>query len=473
MADTRAAARTRLRRQRLLAGPVGRVLFNLSWPLSLGLFSVIAFNVVDTLYIGRLGAGPLAAIGYCFPVIFCMSAVAIGLGNGATAVVSRSFGRGDMARARIRITDTIIFTAILSLLMIALMFLISDPIFRALGTPPELMNYVNQYMHVWYFGLPLLMLPIVLNGLIRATGEAFFPSALMVLAAGINAVVSPFLVFGLWGAPDLGMAGAAWATIIARGVLIILCLRYLWRQELISFSDHDFGIFLSSVQEILKFGMPAFLSQLVAPVASSVAIALMSASGPNAVAAYTVATRIESLLLVPLWSLGAGVVPFAGQNVGAGKPSRLKTANRRALLFSLGWGLFGAVIMVSFGGDVAALFSTDPEIIAMADRFVAMIGYGIWGAGFLYVTTGILNPLGYPNISMALSILRNLVFFAGGSFLMVSGFGFDPAEIIAWVGPIAYIAAGLIAAGVTSWLIYRATAATDQSGSGPTSREAR
>ncbi|MEM9234017.1 MAG: MATE family efflux transporter [Pseudomonadota bacterium] len=468
MATARAAARTRLRRQRLLAGPVGKVLFTLSWPLSLGLFSVIAFNVVDTLYIGQLGPDPLAAIGYCFPVIFCMSAVAIGMGNGATSVVSRSLGRGDTARACVRTTDTIIYVTILSLLMIGGMFLIDDMVFRWLGTPPDLMPYIHQYMNVWFVGLPLLMLPIVLNGLIRATGDAIFPSSMMMLAAGINAVISPFLVFGLWGAPDLGMAGAAWSTLIARGILVAMCLGYLWRENLVSLLDHDFSVFMGSVSEITRFGAPAFLAQVVAPLSGAVAVRLLSASGPDAVAAYTVATRIESLMLVPLFSLGAGIGPFTGQNVGAGNTARLKTAQTRALTFSLICGVVGAVFMISFGGTIAGFFSTDPEIIDLADRFLTLIALGLWGAGFLYVAVGVANPLGYPNLGMALSILRHLVLFTGGSILLVVGLGFDPTRIVLVIGPVAYGVAGITAALVTRWLLVRTASATGHSEALPT-----
>lgn len=463
MASARAAARTRLRRQRLLAGPVGKVLFALSWPLSLGLFSVIAFNIVDTLYIGRLGPDPLAAIGYCFPVIFSMSAVAIGMGNGATSVVSRSLGRGDTARARVRITDTIIYTVILSLLMTVGMFQIDDTIFGWLGTPQELMPYVHQYMDVWFLGLPFLMLPVVLNGLIRATGDAIMPSALMVVAAAINAVVSPFLVFGLWGAPDLGMAGAAGATILARGTIVIACFAYLWREELVDLAGHDFSIFLGSVEEITRFGAPAFLAQLVSPLSAAIGVRLLSISGTDAVAAFTVGTRIESLMLVPLFSLGSGIGPFTGQNIGAGKPHRLRTAQTRALLFSLCWGVVAFFILSLFGEEFAQLFSKDPTIIALADRFLFYIALGTWGAGFLYVAVGVANPLGYPNLAMTLSIFRHLVLFAGFSLLLVLFAGTEPVRTVITLGPVAYIIAGLVSAVITRRLIVRKEAATDRS----------
>lgn len=468
MPNPRAHAMTRLRRQRLLAGPVGRVLFSLSWPLSLGLFSVIAFNIVDTLYIGRLGPDHLAAIGYCFPVIFCMSAVSIGMGNGATSVVSRSLGRGDMDRARLRMTDTAIFATLIALVLLVIMKALIDPVFGLLGTPQDLMPFVHEYMDIWFSGLPLLILPIVFNGLIRATGDAIFPSGMMVMAAIINALISPFLVFGLMGAPELGMAGAAWATLIARGTLTIASFLYLYRQGLVSFTRYDFHTFPSSVSEILRFGFPAFLAQLVVPLSAAIAVRLLSLSGPQAVAAFTVATRAESLMTVPLFSIGSGVTPFTGQNVGAGRPERLQRAEWRALGFSLFWGLIGGAIMIGFGRDIAGLFSEDERIVALADRFLALIGTGLWGAGFLQVAIGTLNPLGHPLVGMALSILRHLVLYAGGAILLVLVFGFDPTDVVLVVGPLAYMVVGLAAAIVTLWLVRRVPPATDRTASAPT-----
>ncbi|WP_370339312.1 MATE family efflux transporter [Parvularcula marina] len=467
MNSARAAARTRLRRQRLLAGPVGRVLFALSWPVSLGLFSVIAFNIVDTLYIGRLGPDQLAAIGYCFPVIFSMSAVSIGMANGATSVVSRSLGRGDADRARIRTTDTIIFTGILSLLMTGGMFLIDETVFGWLGTPQRLMPFVHQYMNVWFLGLPFLMMPIVLNGLIRATGDAIFPSSLMIMAAAINAVISPFLVFGIWGAPDLGMAGAAWATIMARGVVFICSFVYLQREKLVEFTGHDFGIFRSSVAEITRFGAPAFFAQLVSPLSAAIGVRLLTLSSTDAVAAYTVGTRIESLMLVPFMALSSGIGPFTGQNIGAGKPHRLRSAQIKALIFSLGWGLVVFAILTAFGSQLAGLFSKEASIVGLADHYLSFIALGVWGAGFLHVSVGVANPLGYPNLGMTLSIIRHLLLFAGLSLVLILGFGTDPFQTVIMAGPAAYIVAGLFAALMTRRLIVREEAAMARSASAP------
>ncbi len=401
------------RQARILEGPVGKALFHLSWPMSLGLFSVIAFNVVDTLYIGRLGTQQLAAIGYCFPVIFGLSAIAIGMGNGATSVVARRLGAGEIQNARELIMNTIVFVTLCALVLAGLMVFLSRPVFSLLGVSDELMPFVHQYMDVWYAGLPFLIVPIVLNGLIRATGDAFYPSVLMIIAAIVNAVLSPVLVFGLLGAPALGMAGAAWATILARGVITVLYFVYLARLRLMAFSWSALSHFVDCVRDLMRFGAPAFAAQLVSPVAGAVITRLLSDQGTEAVAAFTIGARIETLALVPFFALQTGIGPFVGQNVGAGNIDRLRRAERSVLWFCFGWGSLASFILLVFGGSLAGLFTQDSTVLALADRYLAFIAFGFWGAGLMVVAVGIFNPLGYPNLGMALSALRYLALYVG------------------------------------------------------------
>jgi putative MATE family efflux protein len=435
------------RRDRLLTGPVGPVLFALSWPGSLGLFSVIAFNVVDTLYIGRLGAAPLAAIGYCFPVIFGLSAIAIGMGNGAASVVSRAIGGGEPAQARELTLNTLVFVTACTLVLAGGMYLFSDVFFGLLGAPPALMPYIDQYMDVWYAGLPFLILPIVLNGLVRAAGEAIVPSVLMLVAAGLNAIISPLLIFGMFGLPELGMAGAAWATIFARGVIAVLGVAYLMRLNLVVFSIEALRHFRECIAEILKFGFPAFLAQAVSPLAGGIITRLLSEQGPDAVAAYAVGARLETLALVPFFALQTGIGPFVGQNVGAGRVRRLRRAERVALVFCLGWGLFSGLVLFAFGESLAGLFTTDPVIVTLSDTYLGWVAFGLWGAGFMIASVGILNPLGYPLVGMLLSALRYLLLYAGGAALFVlwTDDAHEAIEGIFIAAPLSYALTGLVA----------------------------
>ncbi|MEO1040740.1 MAG: MATE family efflux transporter [Pseudomonadota bacterium] len=434
------------RRERILTEPVTRVLFALSWPMTLGLFSVIAINVTDTFYIGRLGAQELSAIGFCFPVIFGMSAIAIGMGNGGAAVVSRAIGSGQKEHAPYLVASTTIFVALFAVILGGLMLHISDSVFLALGAPPELLPLINAFMTIWYVGLPTLVLPIVVNGLIRASGEAMVPSVLMVVAAVINAAVSPLLIFGLIGFPELGMRGAALATIFARIVITVFAIGWLLRERLIAFEAETARSFLPCIRQVLRYGAPAFLAQLVSPIGSAVATRLLADAGPAVVAGFAVGARMEALAIIPFFALQTGITPFIGQNVGAGNDARVKEAERNVWGFSLLWGGIGALILWSFGESLGFLFTDDQAIAAACDAYLEAIAIGLWGAGLLIVSVGVFSPLGYPNLSLALSALRYIGLYAGLSLMAVHVMSVTAEGAVFTTVWLSYIAAGLVSA---------------------------
>ena len=446
------------RRERLLTGPVAPVLFSLSWPVTVGLFAVIAINVTDTFYIGRLGPDQLTAIGYCFPVIFGLAAVSIGMGNGASAVVSRALGAGEDARARMLTTNTGLFVFGAAVLLAALMLAVSDAVFtRLLGVPEALMVHVRSYMTVWYLGLPLLILPIVLNRLVRASGESLVPSVLMIAAAIINAAASPLLVFGMFGLPELGMAGAAWATILARGIVAALAVAYLARQELIALEWSALRGFGGCVREVMSYGGPAFLAQLASPIGTGIVTRLLSDQGPETVGAFAVGARMEALALIPFFATQSGVAPLIGQNVGAGRIDRLRRTERALGAFAVGWGVLVGAALFAFGEDLGGLFTRDPAIAALTDHYLEVTAWGYVGAGLLFLAIGVFNPLGYPNLAMGLNVTRYLLLYAGLAALAASGAlpWFSGTTGIFAAAPVSFTVAGVLSGGLVHALLDR------------------
>ncbi|MEM1409333.1 MAG: MATE family efflux transporter, partial [Pseudomonadota bacterium] len=444
------------RRHRLLTGPVSRVLFDLSWPMSVGLLSVIAINVTDTFYLGRLGGDELGALGFCFPVIFGMSAIAIGMGNGGAAVVSRALGAEKTGEAKALITATLLFTMLFALCLAFIMLRISDAVFLALGAPESLLGLINSYMTVWYWGLPLFVAPIVLNGLVRATGEAMVPSVLMVIAAALNAMISPLIIFGLWDFPALGMTGAALASVIARVTIMLLGVAWLVRADLLSIGSAALKQFFPCTAEVLKYGAPAFLAQLAGPVGGAIATRILASAGPEAVAGFAVGARIEALALIPFFALQTGVTPFIGQNLGAGKTDRLRCAERDVWRFALLWGGVGGLVLWCCGGTLSSAFTSDEAISTLSDHYLEAIALGLWGAGLLIAGIGIINPLGYPNVALATSALRFLGLYAGLALALFAGFGWSPTQAVFTAAGLSFAVSGLAASGIFHVLLSRA-----------------
>ncbi|RMF83839.1 MAG: MATE family efflux transporter, partial [Nitrospirae bacterium] len=211
-------------RARLVEGAVGRTLAGLALPMVVGLFAVIAFNVADAYFIARLGTAPLAAVGFTFPVALVVGSLGIGLGTGTASALSRAIGEGDGGRVRRLATDAIVLALGVALAICLLGLATLEPLFRLLGAPDALLPRIREYMAIWYLGAPFLIVPMVGNNAIRATGDARVPSAIMVSAALLNVVLDPLLIFGLAGLPRLGLRGAAIATVAARATTLVLSL---------------------------------------------------------------------------------------------------------------------------------------------------------------------------------------------------------------------------------------------------------
>jgi Na+-driven multidrug efflux pump len=268
----------------------------------------------------------------------------------------------------------------------------------------------------------------------------------MVLAAIINAVSSPFIIFGLFGAPALGMTGAALSTVLARFIIVVLAIWWLRRAGLFTLESRLLKDFLPCIRQVLRYGAPAFAAQLVAPVGGAIVTRLLADAGPEAVAGFAVGSRIESLALIPFFALQTGVTPFVGQNVGASKDARLTHAEMSYWGFAALWGTAAAILLVSFGEDLGFLFTDTPAIAAITDHYLEAIALGLWGAGLLTVAIGFLNPLGYPNIALTLNALRYLALYAGFAVLLVLGLGDAPVESVFRAAWSSYAGAGLVAA---------------------------
>ncbi len=429
---------------RLTNRPVGITLWALAWPTTLGLFSVLAFNIIDTFYIGRLGATELAAIGFCFPVILTLSSIAFGLAAGATAVMSQSIGAGDETHLRSLATNTLILVVVITLCLSALGQVTIDPLFALLGAEPEVISHIRGYMTVFYGGLPVILSPIILQGFMRATGEMIIPSAVMIAGAAMNAMVSPLLVFGLWGFPQLDIAGAAWGTVASRTTMTIATLLILhFRERLFDFRLSVFKDFWPSVKAVLAIGVPAVATQIVTPLSAAVLTRLLAEWGQDTVAAFAVGARLEALFLIPFWALQGGVSPFVGQNFGAGRYDRLKQTETWIWRFAIAWGAVTLFASLFIGRTMSGLFTKDPAIAAMSAHYLTFATAGFVGAGLMLASTSVFNSLSRPVIATSVVTLRFIALYIplGIIFSRMSG----PEGIFA-AACISYLVAGVVGA---------------------------
>lgn len=362
-----------------------------------GIISLVAFNLIDTYFVGQLGSKQLAALSFTFPVIMVIFSVVQGLGIGATALISRSIGKNDREKASRETTDSLALSVAISGFFILIGLLTVKPTFKLLGASEEILPYVSEYMTIWYFALFFVTIPFVGNAAIRSTGDSMTPSLIMIFAVIINAILDPLLIFGYGPFPELGLRGAAMATAISRGMTMVLSLLVLnYREKLIAWNIPSWEVLWGCWKAILYIGLPSGLSKMITPIFAGLITALLAKYGEFAVAAYGVGTRLEFLAMSLLFALSASIGPYTGQNYGAGNIKRIQTGVQFGNMFSVIWGLIAAILLYIWSAPIAGIFTDDPQVIDATKLFLTIVPLSFGFQGIVQVVNSNINTLNKP-----------------------------------------------------------------------------
>lgn len=409
---------------RLTEGDVGKTLVRLTLPMIAGMIGVMAFNIVDTFFISLLGTIELAAISFTFPIVMFIGNLANGIGIGVSAVVSRAIGKGDRRKVVRLATDSLSLALVFALVFVTLGLLTIDPLFSALGASPDTLPLIREYMTIWYFGVFFVIIPMIGNNSIRATGDTKTPALIMIFAGTLNAVLDPLLIFGFGSIPSLGMQGAAMATVIARASTMALAFYVLYfRDRMISFRLPSFRQVIGSWRSILYIGLPASGTRLLVPIAIGVITSLFAMHGHEAVAGFGVASRVEFIVLAVLMALSMVLAPFVGQNWGAGKRGRVIKGISSSNRFSLLWGAGAFLVLAASGSIIAPIFSSDPQVITMIIVYFMTVPLSYGLQGILLVSTTSLNVLNKPLHSAAIIIFQMVALYIPLAYLGSHLFG--------------------------------------------------
>ncbi len=412
------------RSARLTQGSVGRHLVNMTVPMLLGITTLMAQSFIDAYFLGMVGDRALAAFSFGFPILMIVTSVAIGLGAGTSSVVARAIGADDHERAQRLATDSMILSLIVAVVCALIGVLTIDPLFRRMGAPDDMLPLIRSFMMILYGAVPFIVLGMVGTASMRATGDTRLPSMLMIGAAILNVILDPIFIFGLGPVPALGLNGAAIAGLLARGSFFIASLYYLWRRlDLVTFDKPDAATMRRSWRDILHVGLPAAGTNVIVPMGLALVTAMIADFGPKAVAGFGVASRVESLVLVPFYALSAIIGPFVGQNLSAAKEDRILASLRLCALFCIAAGLAIAALLAALSGFLPTLFSDSPDVINVTKMFlwIAPVSYGAYG--IVMVVNAAFNGLGNPMPGVAISVTRILVLYVPLAYLGRALFG--------------------------------------------------
>lgn len=430
----------------LTDGPVRNRLFDLWLPMIGGVLAVKAIGLSDAYFVGQLGEQPLAAISFTFPIVMTLVSLAIGLSAGASSVLSRAIGEDeDQSKQQAIVLGALVMAAIVALALSVFGFLLIGPLLQLMGAAGENLADARAYMMIWFSGSLFLVVPIAINGLLRATGDGISPALLMSAIAVVNIALNPVFIFGLGPFEGVGMQGAAVATIVARGLAMIGAIALLWHKRLLKLDGQLLVHGLKRWQEITRIGLPASFSTSLSPMALSIATAAVATLGSAEVAAFGVVTKIQSFAVVPLLALSSASAPLIGQNSGANETDR----SRRALIWcgtiSIGWSIVIAIGLF-FGGEwLVGMFTESAAVTEAAALYLMIVPLTYAGYGIVISLSAGLNGLGRSVQALAISGGRAMLLLAPAASIGVMLGGF--------VGLAIGTALANAASGLIAWLV--------------------
>lgn len=454
-----ATASKNRQRPNFLEDPIPTLLSRLTGPMVFGLIAIILFNVVDAYYIAMLGTEELAALTYTFPVTFSFMSVNLGLGTATAALVANALGRGDTESARQIATHSLMLAVLIVFCLSILGMLSINPVFSLIGADTDSLVLIQSYMQVWYSGIVFLTIPMVGNAAIRGAGNTKTPSIIMSVAALMNGVLDPFLIFGLGPFPELGLPGAALSSVIAWISSMVAAIWLLsFRERLLLRTLPHWQALKASWHQLMTIAVPATMSNLMTPVSLGILTVLVTRYGEEAVAATGVGTRIEPVLVIVAMSMSAAMPAIIGQNYAAGRKNRVIATMMTASKFIMLWQLVMAVVLWFAAPTIANLFSDNKAVAELISFYLRCLPVSYGFLALTFVSTATFNAMKQPRQALQLNIIRLFIFY-----LPLSFFG-------AWTGGVKGIylgaAAGNILAGLVAfyWCGTRCRAACAESG---------
>ena len=397
----------------LTQGKISHHVLRMLGPFTISIIAIVSAGVVDTIYLGHISIEALAMMGFCFPIIYLLNSVNIGLGAGALSAISRAIGQKEFSRAKRQAAAAIILALIILSILAVFAGLFLSGFLDFMGAKADTKPLALVYMKYALPALVIVSIPMMANNVLRAYGEAVLPSTITLSAAFFNIIIDPFLIFGIGPFPRLEVEGAAIATLIANSMAALYGLYLLnFHRRALKFVGITWRNISQTWTQVGRVGFPASLSHAVVPVAAYFATTIIGRSfGTEEVAAYTLTARTEMLAITVLYALSASIGALTGQNGGAGLTGRVRETFVFCFKVCVAWSLIIAVPMALLAGIIPRAFTDNAHVIALAKPYFWIVPITISGYGFVFVSAAGFNALGRPGYGLSFTIIRSLALY--------------------------------------------------------------
>ena len=398
--------------------PLNRLLISMSVPMMISMLVQALYNIVDSMFVAQLSENALTAVSLAFPAQNLMIAVATGTGVGVNAALSRNLGEKNFDRAN-RIAGHALFLAAMSYIVFALFGLFFVRQFFRLQTDiEEIVDLGTTYLRVCTIASFGLFMEIACERLLQSTGKTIYSMYTQGLGAIINIVLDPILIFGYFGAPALGIAGAAGATVF--GQIIAFGLGFYLNKT----KNHEITISLRSfkpngeiIRHIYAVGVPSIIMASIGSIMTFGINKILIAFSSTATAVFGVYFKLQSFVFMPVFGLNNGTVPIIAYNYGAGKPDRIMGTIKLAAVYATTIMLCGFAVFQLMPDKLLMIFSASDTMLSIGIPALRIISISFLFAGCSIVCTSLFQALGHGMLSLWISVFRQLVVLLPVAFI--------------------------------------------------------
>jgi putative MATE family efflux protein len=386
----------------LTEGHSGSLIFKFAVPMLIGNVFQQLYNIVDSIVVGRyVGKEALAAVGASFPLIFMLISFVVGVAMGTTIIISQYFGARDIKMVKRSIDTMYIFLFFASITVTVLGITLSGPIFRLINLPVDVMPQAIVYFNVYILGAIFFFGFNGISSVLRGLGDSKTPLYFLVISTVMNVVLDLLFVAVF----RLGVAGAAWATVISQAGAFITGIIYLNRtHEIVKLNSLKLVFDKAIFRKSLKIGLPTGLQQTFVSLGMLAITRIVNGFGTDVIAAYSAAGRLDSIAGMPAMNFGAALSTFVGQNLGANKPERVKQGLKATFMMSGALALLTSLFVILFRHQLIHLFTEDASVIDIGSQYLVIVSSFYIFFSTMFVIGGVMRGAGDTIVPMFISL---------------------------------------------------------------------
>ena len=399
-----------LKQNKMGTAPMLPLIISMALPAMFSMLVQALYNIVDSYFVAQYSTEALAAVSLAFPIQNLIISFAVGTAIGAGSLISRKLGEGNKKAAESAAAHSIVLSVITWILFVIFGITCSGLFYNMFESNPNIIEMGSEYLSIVSIFSVGVFVQISFEKMLQATGNMFWPMMIQLIGAVINIILDPIMIFGMFGLPQMGVAGAAWATVIGQlAGAVVGVLAMIFKDHEIKVSLRGFRFNKTTIKDIYVVGIPTIVMNSIGTVMIMAMNAILAGFSAAAYTVFGVYFKLQSFVFMPIFGLSSGVMPIMGYNYGARNKARLMSCLKFAIIIAVSINAIGTVIFELFPKELLSIFNATDEIIAIGVPALRIISTTFVIAAVCIITSTLFQSVGKGVFSLISSILRQLV----------------------------------------------------------------